>query len=167
MERYKSIALSNREIFQLLDGKCNVMTYPELTQFNTINDAMGKYKALVLLYLSKQNYGHWVCVFKRNENTIEFFDSYGFFPDDELNFIPQHFRVVSNQSYPHLTYLLSECPYSKIDYNDKRLQVLDDDTKTCGRWCVVRIMLKHMSIDEFIDKFKTDGDMMVTNLTSA
>ena len=165
MEEYKKIALSNGDIYKLLDGKCNILTYPELTKYDDIDSAMGKYKALVLLYLSKQNYGHWICVFQRNNNTIEFFDPYGFFPDDELQFIPEHFREVSGQKYPHLTYLLAKCKYQKIEYNNTRLQKLENNVNTCGRWCVVRLMLRNISIEKFVKKFKIDGDSKVTKLT--
>ena len=161
----KQISLSESNIKTMLNGQCNVLTYPELVNYDNINDAMGPHGALILLYMTNQNYGHWVCAFKRNNNAIEFFDSYGFFPDDELKLIPEYFRKVSNQLYPHLTYLLLKSK-NKIEYNNVQLQKLKKDVNTCGRWCIVRIMLRNLTINEFVRKFQDNGDFKVTELTS-
>jgi len=161
----EQISLSESDIKTMLNGQCNVLTYPELVNYDNINDAMGPHGALILLYMTKQNYGHWVCAFKRNNNAIEFFDSYGFFPDDELKLIPEYFRKVSNQLYPHLTYLLLKSK-NKIEYNNVQLQKLKKDVNTCGRWCIVRIMLRNLTINEFVRKFQDNGDFKVTDLTS-
>jgi len=161
----EQISLSESDIKTMLNGQCNVLTYPELVNYDNINDAMGPHGALILLYMTNQNYGHWVCAFKRNNNAIEFFDSYGFFPDDELKLIPEYFRKVSNQLYPHLTYLLLKSK-NKIEYNNVQLQKLKKDVNTCGRWCIVRIMLRNLTINEFVRKFQDNGDFKVTELTS-
>lgn len=158
-------SLSNGDINKLLDGKCNIMSYDQLNNYNNIDSAMGKYGALVLLYQTKQNYGHWCCVFKRNNDTIEFFDPYGLFPDDELEFVPNNMRNVLGEDYPHLTWLLYNSGYKKIDYNSKQLQKFKEDVNTCGRHCVVRIMMRNLSIDEYIKFLGKDPDKKVLELT--
>ena len=97
------IALSDKDIMRLIKGKANLLTYTELQKYNNIDQVLGPYSALVLLYETSKNFGHWVCVFKVNENTIEHFDSYGLKPDDELKFIPEYFREVNYEEIPHLT----------------------------------------------------------------
>lgn len=158
-------SLSNGDINKLLDGKCNIMSYDQLSKYDNIDSAMGKYGALILLYQTKQNYGHWCCVFKRNNNTIEFFDPYGLFPDDELEFVPKNMRKVLNEDYPHLTWLLYNSGYKKIDYNSKQLQKFKGDVNTCGRHCAVRIMLRNLPIDEYIKFLGKDPDKKVLELT--
>ena len=106
LDRYKEISLSNYDIFDLLNKKIRILTYPELIKYKNINDVLYPNGCFILLYMAKPNYGHWCCVIKHHDN-IEFFNPYGDgLPDDELSNIPAHFRKISNQSYPHLTWLL-------------------------------------------------------------
>lgn len=161
-----NISLSDKDILNMLDRKCNLLTYTELANYNNLNDALGEYKTLVILYMTKNNYGHWCCLFLRDDNILEFFDSYGIFIDDELEFIPDNYRIVSNQSYPHLTYLIYNSQYKNVEYNQYKLQKMTPEINTCGRWVVVRIMLKRLSLDEFAQKFKNNGDEMVVQLTT-
>lgn len=168
IEIAKKKSLSGGELLKLVNRKANLMTYPQLTKYDDIDKAMGKYKALILLYETKQNYGHWTCVFKRNNNTIEHFDSYGMKPDDELAFIPEYFRIVSNQELPHLTALLYKSGYN-VEYNDKKLQIQKKDVNTCGRWVAMRIIFRNMNIDDFIELFKGtkyySSDDLITLIT--
>jgi len=159
-------SLSGDDIKRLTDGKCNIMTYPELNKYNSIRDVLGKYKALVILYLTSSNYGHWVCVFERDNNTIEFFDSYGYFPDDELNVIQDKVKRELNQMYPQLTKLLYNSGYKKIEYNEKQLQKFSPDINTCGRWVCIVLALRHMPLKQFQQIFGVNGDQKVTELTS-
>lgn len=169
----KSKSLSGDDILKLIDYKANLMTYPELTKCDDINKCLGKHGALILLYETKKNYGHWVCLIRHNKKHIEFFDSYNFFPDDELNFIPEKFRKISNQSYPHLTYLLLKSN-ANIEYNHARLQKFtidpDEHIATCGRHVATRINLRKIPLDEYIKIMKgnkeCDPDTIVTFLTS-
>lgn len=161
------IALSNYDILQMINYKSNLMTYPELTKYDNLDEALGKYGALVLLYETKQNYGHWVCIFKVNKNTVEHFDSYGYKPDDELKFIPNYFRKLNNEWYPHLTSLLYYSKYTVI-YNEYRLQKKKKGINTCGRWVVTRLNYRMIPQDVFANFFLEykDPDKLVTYLTS-
>jgi hypothetical protein len=164
-------AFSGADILKFLNYKCNLMTYPELTNCESIFDAMGEHKALVLLYLTKENFGHWVCVFEHDNGKIEFFDSYGTIIDDQLKQIKSNFRKVSNQDYPHLTYLLynSNRP---VEYNHTPLQKKYTDkgrtVSTCGRHVCVRLIARKMPLTKYIKLIKkqhTDPDSVVTFLT--
>lgn len=149
-------ALSDKDIMRLLRGKANIMTYQELQKYNSLDDALGPHGALVLLYTTKNNYGHWVCVFRVNKDTVEFFDSYGYSPDDQLNFIPQYFRERNYGRYPHLTALLYESGYN-IVYNEYQLQDEKKGVNTCGRWCVLRILMKDVPQKKFSEYFYNLG----------
>ena len=142
-------ALSNHEINDALNGKVNIMTYQELTRYDNILDALGKHKNLVLLYETKNNSGHWICIFETPNKMISFFDSYALPPDDELYFVSDKFRIENNMYFPHLSKLLLECP-RKIEYNHHQFQKLSPAINTCGRWCIVRLLLKNIPLKKFI-----------------
>jgi hypothetical protein len=159
-------ALSNKDILELVGYKANLMTYSQLQQYDHIDDVLGEYKALVLLYETSQNFGHWVCVFKVNKNKIEHFDSYGLAPDDELKFVPENFRKVNYDKIPHLTYLLynSKC---QVIYNEYQLQAHMADVNTCGRWVATRINYRMIPQQKFAKFFLEydNPDEIVISLT--
>lgn len=165
----KSYSLSNFDIFNLLDRRCNVMTYEELTKYKTIDQALGVYSALVLLYETHDHYGHWTLVFKYdNGHIIEVFDSYGIFPDDELKFVPTYFKKKKNEDYPYLIKLLYESGY-KIVYNDDKLQEEKKGVNTCGRHVIARLMYRDIDIDDYVRMIKNSGmkpDDFVLNITN-
>lgn len=155
----------NYEISEALDGKVNIMTYDELEELNTIDDVLGPHDKAVILYSTSESYGHWVCLWK-HENTINFFDSYGYFPDDERKFIPEAYLKLKYNKIPHLTALLYKCKYP-IRYNEYKLQ--NETTHTCGRWCIVRLLLDNLNEHDFYNVFKQfkHKDRAIYNLTRA
>ena len=165
IKRYRNIALSNTDIENILDGKVNIVVYPELTDYDTIDELLGPYGSCIMLYETKPSYGHWCCINKINHNTVEFFDPYSSYPDDNLDHITTKFRKESNQFFPYLTLLLYNSGYN-IDYNEFQFQKHANDIKSCGRWCCLRVMLKYLPLQEFAQIFmRPDGDDFVTFLT--
>jgi hypothetical protein len=163
----KAKALSNTDIMNLIGGKANLMIYSQLQDYDDLDDVLGKYGALVLLYETSRNFGHWVCVFKVNNNTIEHFDSYGLKPDDEIKFIPEYFRKIAGADYPHLTALLYNSGY-KVIYNEYQLQEKKSGINTCGRWVATRLNYRNIPQKKFAKFFLeyNDPDAVVTYLTS-
>jgi hypothetical protein len=149
------IPYSNDDIYNKLNKRVKIITYSDLSNYNNLDDAMGKYEALVILIEIRKRFGHWICLFKRN-NIIEVFDSYGFIPDDQLEFVDKQFRKNNNMYYPQLSKLLLNSNYD-IEYNHYQLQKMSDDINTCGRWVVQRLLLKHLSLEEFYKLFKSDN----------
>ena len=131
-----------------------------------INSLLANEKYIVILYETRKHYGHWCCLFRNNKNNIEFFDSYGIFPDDELKYATKSFRKKNNMMWPHLTYLLLSCPY-KIEYNNHKFQKMSRKISTCGRWCLIRCLLSAVDIDNFYKLFKKykDKDKVALFLT--
>ena len=82
-----NISLSSDDILKALDSKVKIIQYPDISKYKTIDNLLAPYNRVVILYLTTKNYGHWVCIFKNKNNQIEFFDSYGIKPDNELKFI--------------------------------------------------------------------------------
>lgn len=165
IKEYENKALSDAEVLKLIDGKANMVMYRNLHKFNDIDEILGPHGACILLFEAKPNYGHWCCLFKLDNNTIEFFNPYGGYPDDSLDFISDKFKKQSNQDQPYLSQLMLDSPYD-LTYNEFPFQKVGKNIKSCGRWCAVRLICKNMSLENFADFFFNNiGDELVTYLT--
>ncbi len=150
ISEYKDVPLSDSQMLELVKGKANVVVYPNMHKYKDINELIDPYSACFILYETKPNFGHWCCITLHNTE-LEFFDSYSGFPDSQLEYIPQEFKDQSYQNYPYLLRLMSDkstCQY-KLSYNEFPFQKLDNSTKDCGRWCVLRVLLKELSLKDF------------------
>lgn len=154
IKHYRDIALSDSEVLKLIDNKANLVLYPDLINYKDIDEVLGPYGACILLFEAKPNFGHWCCLFKQNNNLIEFFNSYGGYPDDSLQYIPMHFRKESNQYYPYLSWLLINSPY-ELSYNEHKFQGHNSDIKTCGRWAALRIYFRNLNLKQFTKLINT------------
>lgn len=170
LKAYEDVALSNHDLIKLLDGKANIVIYPQLINYNSIDEVLGQHGACFLLFEAKPKYGHWVCLMKRG-NVIEFYNPYGGYPDDSLKSIPKDFRKKSGQQHPLLSLLLLNSPY-ELEFNEFQFQKKSRDVKTCGRHSTVRLLLKDLNIyeyKEFLDELCRETglnyDKLVTYLT--
>lgn len=156
MEKYikqlQSKSLSNEEIMKALDNKANLIIYPELYKYKTLDDVLGKWGKCIILFETQKNYGHWCCIFKLKNRGIEFFDSYGNMVDTQLKKIDINFRIENNEFYPHLSLLMLQSPYL-LSYNHFKFQELKKNVNSCGRWCVLRLLFSNLTLDEFIKIF--------------
>lgn len=150
MDKLVARSLTGKEVTKLVKGKANIMTYRELQKYDNINDAMGPYEALILLYESKIHYGHWTLVFRAKDGTIEHFDSYGYMPDQELLQVPKNFKKRYYNKIPHLTYLLYKS-MEPVRFSQYKLQSRGPRINTCGRWVAMRLLLRDLSEDQFHD----------------
>lgn len=163
-------ALSGGDIMKLLNGRTRIIKYSDLANIDSINKLLFGYDSCVILIMSKENYGHWVCL-TRSDNRLEFFDPYGYEVDDPIYFknTSKYFRKINNQDYPHLSYLLYLCADEyDLQYNEIRFQKMDNKTSTCGRHVVCRIYYKKYDIYEYYNFLKSIGndfDKVVTLLT--
>lgn len=171
LRQYQDIALSDKEVLKLVDGKANLILYPDLHKYSSLDEILDPYGACILLFEAQPHYGHWCCIFKVNKRLVEFFNPYGGYPDDSLEYIPMHFRMMSNQYLPQLSYLMLDSPY-ELSYNEHKFQQHGSDIKTCGRWCAIRLIYRFLSLEEFekmikemCRKLKVTGDKLVTLLT--
>jgi hypothetical protein len=171
LKDYEDIALSDKQLRRLVHGKASIILYPNLVHYKNIDEVLGPHGACFLLFEAKRHYGHWTLLFKTINNTIEFFNPYGGFPDDSLDYIPMHYRKKSNQFHTHLSELLHKSPY-ELEYNEFQFQKKNRNTKTCGRWCAVRLLMRYMTLYQFKEMidlmtklFNITGDELVTLLT--
>jgi len=162
-------ALSESELLGLVDGKCKVVLYSDMHKYSSLAELLAPYNAVFLLYQQTEMYGHWCVIFKQGKDTIECFDPYGIFPDDELLWTKRSMRTKLNMDYPYLTELLYKAPYMySIVYNEHKFQKLAKNISTCGRWCACRLAMRHLTLDQFLSLFDMKGgnnDLIVTKLT--
>lgn len=170
-EKDKQISLSDKDLLALVDGQAKVVMYQDLHKFNNITELLMPYGGIFLLYQASSNFGHWVTVFTRND-TIEFFDPYGLFPDSELKWTDPDKRAKLNMDHTYMLKLLYEAPSNyHIVYNDHKFQKMDSKTNTCGRWAALRLHYRNLTLEQFTRKFdlkKTStgvNDDIVTMLT--
>ena len=118
-----------------------ILKYGELRKYKKLPPL-----PLVLLYETKNNFGHWTSILRTPEG-IEHFDSYGYKPDEEFEFIPKKFRYKSNQDHKYLLDMLIKSK-EPVNYSQYNLQG-DLPMATCGRWVILRNLFKDLTIDQF------------------
>ena len=157
--------LTGDDIKKICNGNVEVIAYHLLKDYDSIENLLKVHGAIILLYETKQNFGHYTALFYNKANQLEFFDSYGFKPDEELKYAT--FNL--DNGVPYLTNLLKK--YNKpIVYNNKKFQMWAKDMNTCGRWTSVRIRMRHRyDLNEFTQMFSNpkyfNGDFYVSALT--
>lgn len=140
--------LSEDDMRALLPG-VRVVSYPELSSFSRIEDAMDQIGRVVILFLTTGlSQGHWITVHANpNTHVMEFFDSYGLRPDGERKWLSHSKLVELHEKDATLTHMLDDANNRgwKVVYNPYHFQREDDDSETCGRHVAVRLL--HGGID--------------------
>lgn len=159
----ESVDLSKDDILDITKNGCDVVVYHDLGNYNSLQQLLGDKGAVILLYEMKRNFGHWVALFYTDEsrNEVEFFDSYGYAPDEELN-------IAKYDNQPLLKEMM-EASNLKVIYNKTKLQTFAEDVNTCGRWTATRIAMRSVPLQQFVRMFKNsgryNGDWYVSALT--
>jgi hypothetical protein len=145
--------LSDTDILKIMNNRLNLVSFDQIAKYDNVDDLM-KDGRCCILYESKPNFGHWTCIFKRDDG-LHFFNSYGNlegktdgYPDAFLKYINANFRVTSHQNYPYLSELMLKSNYP-LHYNNYVYQKLSKDIKTCGYWVCLRMRAEDMSDEEF------------------
>lgn len=142
-------SLSETDLRKYLGKDLVIKKYSDLANINNIDTYMADKDFIVILYRSTSNYGHWTCLLKHDKfNSYEFFDSYGIQPDRQLISMPLRIRNAFGQESPILAALLLDSD-RKIEYNNFKLQKLDDKIATCGKWVTMRCLMNELPIEVF------------------
>jgi len=143
-------SFTGSDMKEMTDNLYKIYKYEELSSFDNIDQVLGDNRGSIILYASTSNSeGHWCCLFRDN-NTIYFFDSYGFSIDEELVYSEFHMRIHKGVPVPHLSHLIEKSNYS-VDSSKYKLQVMKQQTSTCGRYAGARIKHRNLSHEEFAD----------------
>ena len=160
LKKSESYSLTNDDIER--ETGFQPIAYDQLASIQTIDELLekGKNDAIIILYLSSWNSGHYTLLY-RNQNVIHFFDSYGLKEDVELKYMPFY---LNEGGQPHLTRLLNSARQQGylIDHNPYQLQAKKTDTTTCGIWCVTRLRFRKLSHQVFYKIF-TDNKMKIAS----
>ena len=163
----EKIDLTGADINAITHGEAHIMSYDELHKYDTIDQVFGNKDAIILLYQTRQNYGHWVCLIRQSNDHLSFFDSYGFKLDQELKYADYNLRIHEGVTVPHLTHLIQQSNY-QVSSNTRKLQSFAKDVNTCGRFSALRVRLRHLTNDQFDRLFlnqKETPDYLVSSLT--
>lgn len=166
LEQLKEYALSGDDLVRLV-GEIEIIGYPDLDDYNSVEELFKKRNQVVVLFLTKSKMmGHWLALLLHPQhNAIEVFDSYGMKVDAHRKWLsPQKLDSLDERA-PQIRNLIEKSKYQAV-YNDTKLQ--PDGTNTCGRHVACRIMHSDMLLRKYIDLVKDSGhtpDDFVTLVT--
>ena len=164
----QKVNLGEDAIRAITEGKCEVLAYADLANYSTLQEAAGKYQAAICLFETKPSFGHWIAWFRIDDETWEWFDSYGMRPDSERAFIDEKFLKESGQA-PFMTELIKRSTANtRLIWNQQKLQSEKVGVNTCGRWASLRIKKRGMKLAKFQELFvnqKESPDWLATCLT--
>ena len=157
-EDIKSYALSDADMKKVIPT-LKIISYPEMLKAKSIDDVLDEKGRLMLLYLTEdQNTGHWVCLLKRrNQPVLEYFDPYGGYgPDGESEWLsPEELEEFGQDTF-HLSKLIRNSPYTLV-VNKTAFQKDKTDNNTCGRHCLCRLYMKHLTLPQYTKLLKGSG----------
>lgn len=155
LDKIKAYALSNQDIQDILEPDTKIWVYPDFATMSSIDDAFDSLGRCVFLFLTvSPSVGHWLCMFKRGNNIIEYFDSYGEKPEAQRKWISEDTLEELGEEEPYLMNLLRASSY-KVFWNTHAYQKDKQDYNTCGRWVVARLLCKDKSNLEFFNFVKS------------
>lgn len=128
-----------------------ILKYSDLQQYKKIENLLKTPRDFCfILYEESPNRGHWTCISRPDDKTVEFFDSYGGSPDSQQKWVPLPTRKQLGAGKPYLSLLLDRCPFDVV-YNPVKYQKDGSDINSCGRHCVNRIgcMLDGMDLKTY------------------
>jgi hypothetical protein len=162
----EDVELSGQDL-KRMTGLNNITAYHDLHKFTNIDQLMGNSDAVIILYEMKENYGHWVLLFKTGNKQLQFFDPYGLKIDEELKFAQYNLRLHNGQITPHLTSIIKNSDYT-VHSNTTKYQQWKAHTNTCGRHVAVRYLYKNLNHDDYkklMTKQKLKPDEYVALMT--
>ena len=128
--------------------------------YSALDDAISSNEdKFILLHYQTSNSkksinGHWVAmIIKPKIKQIWYFDSYGFFPDNQLENIPLLYRAKTNQVSRDVgvfLYLAYKKYGFKIRYNDVKLQRSGKNIATCGYYSAY-FLRKNCTPEKLVD----------------
>lgn len=149
------------DLYKMAGKKCNVHTYADLKNFNDLDDIFHNSDSefeddsAIILYKSEPTFGHWVMVSK-NDDGYNYLDSYGEEIDNPLKYVPDKVNKELGQDKKYLAKLMLKKLEGGHDiyYNNAKLQKIDPNVSTCGRYCAMYLKFKHLNVDDFAKMIK-------------
>jgi hypothetical protein len=153
--------LSATDIREKLGGKVTIVKYSQLSRFKSLQQLMSGGARVVILFETKQDYGHWICLVgdPGYATRINFMDSYGINVDDEREWVSSSGLRKLGQGQPYLSRLLIRWMNDggSVDYSDRQLQRYSSHISTCGHWCILRLFRSDLNNNQFVNWCKTES----------
>ena len=139
IEQIMKKPLSDTDLKTILGEDTKIITYPELSKYNNIDELLpNSYDFVIILLLESPASGHWTGLLRYNDG-YEFFDSYGNAPDYDLShWLTPNERLKLNENNKYLSLLLQGKPHV---YNKIKYQVMKRGVNTCGDHVAYRCFL--------------------------
>ncbi len=119
--------------------------YSEIKRYKHIDDLFLNNKGIIILVDNPNGtIGHFVCIYKKN-NTIHFFDPYGYPLSKILN--------IMNIKDNSLLNLINKSNYN-LKYNKFQYESEKDKIESCGLHCICRLMLYKFNDNEYNNYLK-------------
>lgn len=166
LDEVKEYALSDGDIRAILGKDTSVISYPQLKNFNDIDECFdNKGRCIILFLTTSPTSGHW-CALLRKPDHIEFFDPYGGTPYDVKGFAKGRLEEL-DEKQPYLSDLMRQKGLP-VYYNTHQFQKDNTSVSTCGRHCVVRSLYSSYPLEKYkkiIDGSGMSADDFVSGLT--
>lgn len=138
-------ALDANEVIKLAKStkKTIMFTYDELASLsnNQIEKLLNKTNILLFYPTISDQMGHWTALFKR-KNTYEFYDPYGYFPNDIKTI-----RKLNKRLLLFIQYLIDK--NKKVEFNNYKHQAKSPFISTCGRHTGLRLKNYNIPLDQY------------------
>lgn len=155
--------LSDKEVKKLAGKDSKVVLYPEIQNYNNLDELFGNKNKVIILYLNEstptRNSGHWCGITRRfdkkkKKEIVEYLDSYGQEIDQPLEFNNSFQNKELNQEHGYLSRLLYDyCNGNDDDvelhYNELPMQKHDPDIATCGRHLGLRMWTYPCPLEQY------------------
>lgn len=162
--------LDDSEIRDYLDP-VKILKYSDLKNYKSIEELLPNDKSYIIILVEQSfNNGHWICISRFN-NIIEYFDSYGLAPSQNLKWNDCELNKELGQGFKYLNYLFDNTKLNVI-YNPIEYQGESSNINTCGRHCIFRILMmvaNNMNLNKYYkfmksikDKYKKSYDEIVS-----
>lgn len=164
----EAYSLGDDDIRKLLGSDIKITSYPALEHIHDIGQLFDRHGRAVLFFPQESaSVGHWIALIKQGRQ-IEFFDSYGHYPDTQKP--DKETQMSLHMDQPLLTKLLEDAEHSgyRIIYNKVAMQKSKDDVQTCGRQVVCRLLYSKYPIAQYREMIRKTGmtpDEFVTRET--
>lgn len=169
-------ALTDTDLTDILgkSARRDIVKYSELNYYTSLEQLLPKKKCYKIILIEDSfNSGHWVVITRLN-NMISYFNSYGGFPSIELDYMGSGKNKQLGQSNKTLNHLLEGGLKNgfQIQYNKKQFQELKPGINTCGKHCLLFIIMNQKFnynlnhyikfMDDLVKHFKLSPDQVVS-----
>ena len=149
-----------------------VVNYLELNKFTSIEDFIDEKGIILYTPISERQLGHYSCLWLKN-GILSYWCSYGY----NLNYTAKksdYMQSTPEKDEDYLIRLVKDFIKrgGKFTVNEVKFQNLSESVSDCGRWCILRLIKRNLSHEEFEKWFNVSSkhrnlsnDELVTMLT--